>query len=100
MKKKNHFFIGWVISIVILTSCRDIETVIPPKIEMEKTEFTVKSNRNLLIEPTVGNMKENTVYSWKLNGKVIGTEKNLTFKEKETGTYFLTFRVVTEDGAD
>ncbi len=100
MKKKNHFFIGWVISIVMLTSCRDIETVIPPKIEMEKTEFTVKSNRNLLIEPTVGNMKENTVYSWKLKGKVIGAEKNLTFKEKETGTYFLTFRVVTEDGAD
>ncbi len=31
---------------------------------------------------------------------MIGTEKDLTFKESELGTYYLTFRVVTEDGSD
>lgn len=100
MKGQSCFLIGVTVLIAAFTSCRDIETVLPPKIEMEKTEFTVKPNRSVLIEPKVENVDEKTVYSWKLNGRVIGTEKDLTFKEKDLGTYYLTFRVVTQDGSD
>ncbi|MDD3980254.1 MAG: PKD-like domain-containing protein, partial [Proteiniphilum sp.] len=100
MRSKNLFFIGVVMLIVVVTSCHEIETVTPPQITMEQTDFSVKSDRNLLLEPTVENAGTHAVYSWKLNGKVIGTEKSLTFKEREPGTYFLMFSVVTDDGAD
>lgn len=99
MRSKHLLIKGLVVFMVLFSSCRDIDTVLPPKIDLGKTEFTVKSNRNLLIEPTVENTGVNTVYSWKLDGKVIGTEKDLIFKEKEVGAYFLTFRVVTDDGS-
>jgi|BioPla2DNA2_1021312.scaffolds.fasta_scaffold00024_20 hypothetical protein len=100
MKIKNLLAIGLATMIVVFTSCREIDVVLPPKINLEQTEYCVKPNRNLLIEPVVENSHPNAVYSWKLNGKVIGTEKDLTFNESELGTYFLTFRVVTEDGSD
>lgn len=100
MKIKNLLAIGLATMIVVFTSCREIDVVLPPKINLEQTEYSVKPNRNLLIEPVVENSHPNAVYSWKLNGKVIGTEKDLTFNESELGTYFLTFRVVTEDGSD
>lgn len=98
---RESYLLMWLTSIIAaFTACREIETVLPPEIEMEKTEFTVKPNRSVLIEPKVVNIDEKTVYSWTLNGRVIGTEKNLTFKEKELGIYYLIFKVVTEDGFD
>lgn len=97
--KNKQIITGWaILTAMFITACRDIETTLPPQIIMEKTDFSIKSDRNLLIEPTVENVGDYTVYSWKLNGKVIGTEKRLTFKEKETGTYFVTFKVTTPDG--
>ena len=97
--KNKQIIMGWaILTAMFITACRDIETTLPPQIIMEKTDFSIKSDRNLLIEPIVENAGDYTVYSWKLNGKVIGTEKRLTFKEKETGTYFVTFKVTTPDG--
>ncbi|WP_286834296.1 MULTISPECIES: PKD-like domain-containing protein [unclassified Proteiniphilum] len=98
MKRRSYFLIGVTVLIAAFTSCHDIETVVPPTIEMEKTTFTVKPNRSVLIEPKVENVDERTVYSWSLNGKIIGTEKNILFKERETGEYYLKFKTVTEHG--
>ena len=100
MRSKHLIIGGMAVFIAAITSCRDIETVLPPKIEMEKTEFTVKTDRNLMIQPTVENADENAVYSWTLDNKVIGMEKDLIFKKKEAGIYFITFKVITKQGVD
>lgn len=100
MRIKNLLAIGLATIVVAFTSCREIDVVLSPKINLEQREYIVKPNRDLLIEPTVENSLPNAVYTWKLNGKVIGTEKNLTFNENELGTYILTFQVVTENGSD
>ncbi|ULB33827.1 hypothetical protein [Proteiniphilum propionicum] len=49
MKRRSYFLIGVTVLIAAFTSCHDIETVVPPTIEMEKTTFTVKPNRSVLI---------------------------------------------------
>ncbi|MGI6573576.1 MAG: PKD-like domain-containing protein [Fermentimonas sp.] len=100
MRIKNVLTIGLAAMVVAFISCREIDVVLSPKINLEQREYKVKPNRSLLIEPIVENSHPNAVYSWKLNGKVIGTEKNLIFNENELGTYFLTFQVVTENGSD
>lgn len=98
MKSKIYYLIYLFVLIGVLYSCHEIETVIPPKIVLEQTNYSVKPNRNLLIEPVVENADNNAVFSWSLDGRVIGTERNLVFSEKEVGDYNLKFKAITEHG--
>lgn len=80
-----------------LSGCRDIESKMPPTITMEKT-YTIKPDRKLLITPEVSNDNINTIYSWKLDGRVISTEKNLEYSFPITGDYTIKYSVSTADG--
>ena len=54
--KNKQIIMGWaILTAMFITACRDIETTLPPQIIMEKTDFSIKSDRNLLIEPIVEN---------------------------------------------
>ncbi len=62
MRVKNVLAIGLVTVMVAFISCREIDVVLPPKIDLEQTEYSVKPNRNLLIEPVVENSHPNAVF--------------------------------------
>lgn len=80
-----------------LTSCRDIESKMPPTISMEKS-YVTKPGRKILIEPQVSNDDVGAIYAWKLDGKVISTEKTFEYTFPTTGKYRIKYSVMTEDG--
>jgi len=68
------------------------------KFEEESKTFYVKVNKSINIKPIIENT-ERPIYSWKLEGKIIGTEEELTFEAKKEGDYFVTFRLDAENGS-
>lgn len=98
MKQKINYLIGISAILIFLTSCHDIEKNTPPEIILGQMEYLTKPNRAITVEPEVKNTDQYTVYSWSLNGKVIGTAPTLTFSSEEEGTYYLKFKVITESG--
>ncbi|MDR3184581.1 MAG: cell surface protein [Prevotellaceae bacterium] len=66
--------------------------------------YTVKVGKTITIEPIVEN-DEDAMYSWTVTdgegkGKIIGTEKILTYRAgKESGQVFVAFKVLTGYGA-
>lgn len=95
--------------IVILAGCAclmscskdDTASNLPPviKTEGESPVYTVKTGKTLTIAPTVDN-GENALYAWKIDGKIVGTEKNFSFSSNEIGSIFVIFSVRTDYGSD
>lgn len=77
----------------------DIVTSLPPKITLDSETgvYTVKIGREVTISPTIENA-EGAMYSWLLDGKLVGTQTSYTFLAQEIGTYYLIFRVETKAG--
>lgn len=59
--------------------------------------YTVKAGTELLLEPEISN-DVNALYSWKMDGKIVGTGKTYTFKSDVKGSYYLSFTVATDWG--
>ena len=91
--------------IVAVTSSCNIDDVIttslPPKIVLDSETgiYIVKQGREIVIAPSYESA-EGAVYSWTMNGEVIGASPSLRFMQEEIGAYFITISVSTESGAD
>lgn len=79
-------------------SCRQVEPTLPPVVSFESSEYTVKPERLLRITPKITNDNAFAAYSWSREGKVLSRERELVFSAESTGTYYVTFQVVTPDG--
>lgn len=109
MKKfyTNHkfFFPGLLlIGLCLFLSCNKdnvIEEDITQKpvisLDSETGIYTLKIGHTLTISPTVEH-SEGAMYSWLLDGKLVGTDESYTFTAEELGEYYLTFRVETKAG--
>lgn len=98
IQKRDYFILCCLLGLGILFSCREIEVAIPPKISMDTTRFVTKPLREVHITPTVEYADEKTVYSWTINGKIIGIEKDITFSSAEVGNHYLKFKVTNAFG--
>ena len=92
------------ILVVISSSCNIddvITTELPPKIilDSESGIYTVKHGREIIIAPDYKNA-ENANYCWSMNGEVICTSPNLSFKKEKIGEYYITITVTTDAGKD
>lgn len=67
-------------------------------LDSETGIYTLKIGRTLTITPTVEHA-ERAMYSWLLDGKLVGSEASYTFTARELGEYYLIFRVETEVGS-
>ena len=87
----------------LLVSCGkdDTATSLPPVIKTEGASpvYTVKTGKTLTIFPVVENA-ENALYAWKIDGKIVGTEKSFSFSSNEIGSVFVNFSVRTDYGSD
>ncbi len=97
MKIKSWLLIAFS---ALLLSCseEDVEAVLgDPVISLETGEYKVKIGKEIVIGSSVENAV-NPIYSWKLDGKIISTEKELKFKGEYIGEYFVTLRVDAANG--
>jgi hypothetical protein len=105
MKQLFNFQLSTLVCLFLLVSCEKETpkeaTPGAPVISFSNATgiYTVKIGKTITIEPTVEN-DEDALYSWTSEGKIIGTEKNLTYKWEKTGQVFITFKVVTDYGSD
>ncbi|MCD7935224.1 MAG: cell surface protein [Tannerellaceae bacterium] len=77
------------------------EGVKPPVISLDNSSalYSVKIEKPFTILPEVTN-EEDAVFSWKLDGQIISTEKELTYTLYEAGEYILSFRADNRAGSD
>ena len=61
--------------------------------------YTVKVGKTITIEPIVEN-DYNALYSWIADGKLLSTEKNLTYSSDKNGQVHVVFKVITDYGSD
>lgn len=61
--------------------------------------LTVAAGRKYEFRPDVQNA-DNATFRWTLDGKEVGSEKDYTFLQTETGTYALSLCAENEDGSD
>lgn len=87
------------------TSCNKDDVIgedVTPKpvitLDSETGVYTLKAGRTLTITPTVEHA-EGAMYSWLLDGKLVGQDASYTFAARELGKYYLVFRVETKAGS-
>ncbi|MEA4918276.1 PKD-like domain-containing protein [Proteiniphilum sp.] len=104
----NYFFklrnVLWLfVCLTAFFSCSDDDPaeLVKPQVSFssETGEYKVKAGKSITLEPVVENAV-NPVYSWKLDGKIISTDKTYEFSTDKQGEYFITFRVDAENGFD
>jgi len=67
-------------------------------LDSETGVYSVKIGKEITISPTV-EYAENAIYSWILNGKIVGTDPTYTTSFPKKGEVFITFRVETLSGS-
>ena len=97
MKKMALLLAIFLIGIV---ACKEEdEQVAAPVIAFSHEDgiYAVKVGSELLLAPEISN-DVNALYSWKMDGEIVGTGKTYTFKSNEKGSYYLSFSVMTDWG--
>ncbi len=61
--------------------------------------YKVIQEQELKLTPVVDN-ESTSQFEWTVNGTVVGTEKDYTFKQSQTGTYTVRLRAYNNDGED
>ena len=99
MMKNKILFLFLLLSSYYLSSCSSDDDLIQNDITIvfSQSEYKVRKGKTLEIVPEVNNVA-NPIYSWKLNGKIISNDLQLTFADYSVGEYFITFRVDDEVG--
>ena len=62
--------------------------------------YKILIGKELVFNPIVTQTSISTTYKWTVNGEVVSTEKDYTFKSQEKGTFNLKFATENEDGSD
>ena len=97
MKK---FVLILTVFLIGLVACKEEEQEIAAPVVTFSHEdgiYTVKVGAKLLLAPEIDN-DVNALYTWKMDGKIVGTAKTFAFKSEEEGSYYLSFSVVTDWG--
>ena len=69
-----------------------------PEVSFISGEYKVKVGKDITLSATVKNATA-PVYSWKLDGRIIGTDLQCPFPQEAIGEYFVTFRVDAANGS-
>lgn len=98
MKK---IFLPFVFSFLLLAGCnsgKELYREPAPLIELEIPDgrYRIKTGDTLTIAPQVSYDRD-AVYSWSLNGIIVGTGKVYMFTVSEPGMFVLTFQVIRQD---
>lgn len=94
----------WLVAALVLTqlwSCTkhdDRPSTGAPEIAFTVGEYKVKVGKDITLSATVKNATS-PVYSWKLDGRIIGTDLRCSFSKQTIGEYFVTFRVDAINGS-
>lgn len=100
--KKTLFFVCSLL--LAATSCNRDEVIeeeiaAAPAISLdsETSSYAVKCGRELTIAPEYEHV-EGAIYTWSLDGRVVGSEPDYTFCSDEAGRYWLCLEVATRYG--
>ena len=69
-----------------------------PSISLESQAVTVKVGKSITITPTYSNA-DGASFSWTIEGKVISTQRNLTFSSNTAGVYYAKITVTNSIGS-
>ena len=91
-------------ALFVLSSCNkddviEVDSQTAPRITLdsENAVYTIKSGRELTISPTYENAYK-SLYVWKIDGKVVGTQPALTVCEQTVGELFVLLQVSNRYG--
>ena len=69
-----------------------------PSISLESQAVTVKVGKSITITPTYSNA-DGATFSWTIDGKVISTQRNLTFSSSTPGVFYAKITVTNSTGS-
>lgn len=99
MTLRNLIYLLFIVSF-IFTACNKDEEIRLPAIVLDSETgiYTVKIGKTLTIIPTVENVGSKALYSWILDGKLVGTDPVFSGAFTEEGEHYMIFRVEDEVG--
>ncbi|MDR0729266.1 MAG: hypothetical protein LBF19_03980 [Prevotellaceae bacterium] len=97
--------LGWSLGLLLLVSCEketpeETHTTAPTVTfagVVDAGEHKLKVGESVTLTAIVENAV-NPIFSWKIDGKIISTERSLSFVAEKLGEYFANFRVDAENG--
>ena len=80
----------------------DVVALEVPVISLAGAEngFTILTDSDLNLSPSVAETSVPTTYAWSVNGSAVSAEKDYTFRSADAGEYTLKFVTGNEDGED
>jgi len=80
----------------------DVTALEVPTVSIPGAEegFTILTDSDLVLKPSVAQVSIPVSYSWSVDGREVSTERDYTFRSAEAGTYALRFAASNEDGTD
>ncbi|MBO4800344.1 MAG: hypothetical protein J5545_00505 [Bacteroidaceae bacterium] len=77
------------------------ETALLPVITWDEisARFRIYTDETLTLVPVLANTDETTTYTWKMDGRVVGTESHYSFVSHETGEFFISLTVTNRHGS-
>ena len=101
---KNHLTGFCASLLLVLASCNkegqiEADVVMAPRImlDSETSSYLIKQGRTLTIAPAYEYV-DGALYTWSLDGKVVGSDPAYTFVAAEMGRFFLKLEVATRCG--
>ena len=78
----------------------DVTALEVPTVSIPGAEegFTILTDSDLVLKPSVAQVSIPVSYSWSADGREVSTERDYTFRSAEAGTYALRFAASNEDG--
>lgn len=103
---RKVIYIAFAIAMFVMAGCsddKDIPITDPPIISFEEESllFRIKVGQSITIAPIIKNETKGAIYLWKLDGKIISEERDLSYQAgDETEMMYLVFEVTTDYGSD
>lgn len=89
------------IALLSFSACSDDEATVlnPPQITLDQEDniYLTKINTPITIEPKYENA-QGAVFAWKIDGKIISTDENLTFSSSKQTEVYATLEAITKAG--
>ena len=100
----KQLFFGCTLLLFALAACNKDDVIVDDTplapaitIDSETSSYTVKRGRAITLSPTYEHV-DGALYTWSLDGKVVGSDPDYTFRAEETGSYYLTIEAATRYG--
>ena len=100
----KQLFFGCSLLLLALTACNKDEVILDDTplaptiaIDSETSSYSVKRGREITISPRYEHVV-GAIYSWSIDGKIVGSEPDYTFRSEEAGSWYLTVEAATRYG--